>query len=298
MNNFHESVLLKESIDGMNLKSNGVYIDVTFGGGGHSKAILKQLNNGRLIAFDQDLAAIKNTISDNKFTMIQDNFRNIKQALELNNIFTVDGIIADLGVSSHQFSDNARGFSIKYDSYIDMRMSPYSSIDGAFILNNYSQVDLNRIFRDYSDFTKPNLISLPIIRARSINVIKTVKDLLSVFSGVSPKNRNKFFARIFQAIRIEVNDELNSLKELLDQSINILKPQARLVVISYHSVEDRIVKQFMKFGNTLGSPKKDFYGNLFSPFNIITKRPITPSNLELRKNNKSRSAKLRICERK
>jgi len=298
MNDFHDPVLIRESVEGLNLKSNGVYVDVTFGGGGHSKEIIKQLDNGKLIALDQDLAAINNAIVDSKFIMIQDNFRNIKQVLELNNIFSVDGIIADLGVSSYQFSDNGRGFSIKYDSVIDMRMNPSSSIDGVFILNNYSQLDLNRIFREYSDFNKPNLISLPIIQARSRGLIKTVKDLIGIFHGISSKNSNRFFARIFQAIRIEVNDELNSLKELLNQSISILKPHARLVVISYHSVEDRIVKQFMKFGNTLGSPKKDFYGNISSPFKIITKRPITPSDLELRINNKSRSAKLRICERK
>ena len=299
MNSFHDPVLLQESITGLDIKPNGVYIDVTFGGGGHSKQILNVLLNGKLIAFDQDSEAIRNTIkADSRFTMIHDNFRHIKKALAKRNIISIDGLIADLGVSSYQFSDNNRGFSLKYDAPLDMRMNNKVSTDGVFILNNYNQSELNRIFKNHADFHSPNVISKPIMQARRFNKINTVQDLKDIFSNVSAIHNIKFLARIFQAIRIEVNQELEALKEMLGQSLELLKPSGRLVVISYHSLEDRLVKNFMKFGNFSGFHEKDFFGNLLTPFEIVTKKPITPTDLELNKNNRSRSAKLRICSKK
>ena len=299
MNSFHDPVLLQESITGLDIKPNGVYIDVTFGGGGHSKQILNVLLNGKLIAFDQDSEAIRNTIkADSRFTMIHDNFRHIKKALAKRNIISIDGLIADLGVSSYQFSDNNRGFSLKYDAPLDMRMNNKVSKDGVFILNNYNQSELNRIFKNHADFHSPNVISKSIMQARRFNKINTVQDLKDIFSNVSAIHNIKFLARIFQAIRIEVNQELEALKEMLGQSLELLKPSGRLVVISYHSLEDRLVKNFMKFGNFSGLHEKDFFGNLLTPFEIVTKKPITPTDLELNKNNRSRSAKLRICSKK
>lgn len=299
MNNFHIPVLLNESIDGLAIKPNGLYVDVTFGGGGHSKEILTVLKKGKLFAFDQDADAIKNEIKDDdRFILIHDNFRNIKKALEKYNIVSVDGIIADLGVSAYHFSDNNRGFSLNYDAPIDMRMSDKISKTGSFILNNYSQLNLNRIFKNHADFNSPNLISGPIIRARSINKIITTRDLKGIFSGISTKNNIKFLARIFQAIRIEVNQEIESLKELLMQTLDLLNPSGRLVVISYHSLEDRVVKKFMKCGNVSGEIDKDFFGNFTNPFVPITKKPLVPSINEINSNNKSRSAKLRICQKK
>tara|TARA_B110000467_G_scaffold117711_1_gene108582 strand:- start:3654 stop:4553 length:900 start_codon:yes stop_codon:yes gene_type:complete len=299
MNSFHDPVLLQESITGLDIKPNGVYIDVTFGGGGHSKQILNVLLNGKLIAFDQDSEAVRNTIkADSRFTMIHDNFRHIKKALAKRNIISIDGLIADLGVSSYQFSDNNRGFSLKYDAPLDMRMNNKVSKDGVFILNNYNQSELNRIFKNHADFHSPNVISKPIMQARRFNKINTVQDLKDIFSNVSAIHNIKFLARIFQAIRIEVNQELEALKEMLGQSLELLNPSGRLVVISYHSLEDRLVKNFMKFGNFSGFHEKDFFGNLLTPFEIVTKKPITPTDLELNKNNRSRSAKLRICSKK
>ena len=299
MNSFHDPVLLQESITGLDIKPNGVYIDVTFGGGGHSKQILNVLLNGKLIAFDQDSEAVRNTIkADSRFTMIHDNFRHIKKALAKRNIISIDGLIADLGVSSYQFSDNNRGFSLKYDAPLDMRMNNKVSTDGVFILNNYNQSELNRIFKNHADFHSPNVISKPIMQARRFNKINTVQDLKDIFSNVSAIHNIKFLARVFQAIRIEVNQELEALKEMLGQSLELLNPSGRLVVISYHSLEDRLVKNFMKFGNFSGLHEKDFFGNLLTPFEIVTKKPITPTDLELNKNNRSRSAKLRICSKK
>ena len=299
MNSFHDPVLLQESIAGLDIKPNGVYVDVTFGGGGHSKQILNMLLNGKLIAFDQDPEAIRNTIkADSRFTMIHDNFRHIKKALVKCNIISIDGLIADLGVSSYQFSDNNRGFSLKYDAPLDMRMNDKVTKDGVFILNNYNQSELNRIFKNHADFHSPNVISSAILQARRVNKINTVQDLKDVFSNVSTTQNIKFLARIFQAIRIEVNEELDALKEMLSQALELLSPSGRLVVISYHSLEDRLVKNFMKFGNFSGLHEKDFFGNLLTPFEIITKKPVTPSIREISQNNKSRSAKLRICAKK
>jgi len=299
MNNFHTSVLLNESINGLMINPNGIYVDSTFGGGGHAKSILNKLKKGKLIAFDQDKAALKNSIKDDlRFIMINKNFRYLKQQLELLGISTIDGLIADLGVSAYHFTDNNRGFSLKYNSSIDMRMDCDIDQNGAHILNTYSCKDLNRIFREHADFKNPKFIVDPIVNSRVQNPINTTFELKDLFPQViQSENKNKFFARIFQAIRIEVNDELTALKELLQQCLDIIKPSGRLVIISYHSIEDRLVKSFMKFGNFRNSPNKDFFGNPSRPFRIINKKPITPSIAELKSNNKSRSAKLRICEK-
>ena len=299
MTKYHESVLLNESIKGLKIKPEGVYVDVTFGGGGHSKEILKNLTKGALIAFDQDMDSLVNKIKgDNRFTMINSNFRHLKVKLQQIGLSSVDGIIADLGVSAHHFSDNGRGFSLKYDSIIDMRMDKNLKKDGRFILNKYNQLNLDRVLKEHADFNNPRPISSAIINARKVKAITTTFDLKNIFKTITNKqNENKFFARLFQAIRIEVNDELNALKELLEQSKDVLKPSGRLVVIAYHSLEDVLVKRFMKFGHFLNKQEKDFFGRSKHIFSLITKKPIVPTNSELRKNKKSRSAKLRICEK-
>jgi len=299
MNEFHNSVLLKESVNGLNINPDGIYVDATFGGGGHSKAILEQLTNGQLIAFDQDKEAVKNKISnDNRFTMVNKNFSHLIEQLSLLNIFSIDGLIADLGVSGYHFTDNNRGFSLKYDSDLDMRMDQNLEKDGAYILNHYNSKNLIRMFKEHSDFYSPKSIVNAILNFREKQVIKTTFDFKQIFSPVVDKGKeNKFFARLFQAIRIEVNDEINSLKELLKQSLEALNPSGRLVVISYHSIEDRLAKRFMRFGNFSNVSEKDFFGNSNPPFKIITKKPITPSEVELKVNKKSRSAKLRICQK-
>ena len=299
MNDFHKPVLLQESIDGLSVKSSGVYVDATFGGGGHSKKIFSRLQDGQLVAFDQDKAALKNQIEGNsRFSMVNKNFKYLKRELALLGISSIDGLIADLGVSSYQFTDNKRGFSLKYDAVIDMRMDDDLKKDGVFVLNHYSHKNLSRIFREYADFKNPNVIVDAIVESRSKKLIKTTYEFKNIINNaLSYQNENKFFARLFQAVRIEVNDEIGALKDLLEQCLEILKPSGRIAIISYHSVEDRVVKSFMKFGNFSNSPYKDFFGNAEKPFRVVTKKPITPSMSEIKSNNKSRSAKLRICEK-
>lgn len=299
MSSFHIPVLLKESINGLHINPDGIYVDVTFGGGGHSRRIIDRITNGKLIAFDQDQAAIKNKIDgDKRFVMINKNFRQLKKQLMLLNIKHIDGLIADLGVSAYQFTDNNRGFSLKYNATIDMRMDKQLDKDGVFILNNYSRKNLNRIFKNHSDFKNPNTIVSRIINYRKTKLIQTTFDFKNILCKEMPnQHENKFFARLFQAIRIEVNDEINALKELLEQALEVLKPSGRLVVISYHSIEDKIVKNFMRFGNFINKPNSDLFGNHLGPFNVITKKPIVPTIKEIKSNNKSRSAKLRICEK-
>ncbi|MBF25669.1 MAG: 16S rRNA (cytosine(1402)-N(4))-methyltransferase [Flavobacteriales bacterium] len=299
MNEFHKSVLLKDSVEGLKIKPNGIYVDVTFGGGGHSREIIKSIIEGKLIAFDQDKEAIKNKIIDKKnFMIFNKNFKNLKTQLNSINIFAIDGLIADLGVSAYQFTDNERGFSLKYDANLDMRMDQDLEKTAFDVINKYNRENLSRIFKDYADFKNPNFIVDEIISSRNSKIIQTTFDLKKIFNNktIGLKD-NKFFARIFQAIRIEINDEINILKELLSQSLELLRPKGRLVVLSYHSAEDKIVKSFMKYGNFLNTPKKDFFGNISTPFRLVTKKPIVPSVTEINQNNKSRSAKLRICEK-
>ncbi|MBN1251981.1 MAG: 16S rRNA (cytosine(1402)-N(4))-methyltransferase RsmH [Bacteroidales bacterium] len=298
MSTYHTPVLIHQSIEGLNIKPDGTYVDVTFGGGGHSKEILKQLKKGRLIAFDQDLDAIDNIIEDSRFLFVRSNYRFINNFLKYHKINKVDGIIADLGVSSYHFDEITRGFSFRADADIDMRMNQDAKISASYILNNYDENDLINIFRKYGEITNSPILTKKIIEYRKTNEINRINQLLKVIEYCTPKkNENKYFAKVFQALRIEVNQEIESLKELLESTLNILNEKGRLVVISYHSLEDRVVKNFIKSGNFEGTVEKDIYGNFDSPFNMINRKVIIPSDEELVLNPRSRSAKLRIAEK-
>ena len=299
MSKFHEPVLLDDAIKGLKIRPNGVYVDLTFGGGGHSKEILKNLKDGYLIAFDQDQEALRNGKWNNdRFIMINKNFSDLNKELQRLKFCNVDGIIADLGVSSYQFSDNNRGFSLKYNSIIDMRMDKNLKKDGVVVVNKYSRQELGRIFKEHADFKNPTFIVDAIIKHRNKHSINTTFDLKNIFQNSIPEQfHNKFFARLFQSIRIEVNNEIHVLKSMLRQAQELLVPTGRLVVISYHSVEDKVVKNFMKYGNLENSLQQDFFGNKLSQFKVLTKKPITPASTEINRNNKSRSAKMRVCEK-
>ena len=296
---YHNPVLLKETVDGLNIKPDGVYVDVTFGGGGHSKEILSRLNaNGKLFGFDQDEDAWGNALPDERFTLIQENFRYIKRFLRFHGIKEVDGILADLGVSSHQFDVPERGFSTRFDADLDMRMSKKNDLDAHKIINEYDDVNLKRVFLDYGELKIAPALARTIIEAREVKSIDTTDELKLVLQRFLPEQfKNKVLAQIYQAIRIEVNQEMDVLKEFLEQSLDILKPEGRLSVISYHSLEDRLVKRFMKNGMFEGEPEKDFFGNFSVPFKLIGKL-IVPTEEEIKINNRARSAKLRIAEKK
>jgi 16S rRNA (cytosine1402-N4)-methyltransferase len=296
---YHNPVLLKETVDGLNIKPDGVYVDVTFGGGGHSKEILKRLGpNGKLFAFDQDEDALVNAIDDERFTLINENFRFIKRFLRFYGVKSVDGILADLGVSSHQFDVAERGFSTRFEAQLDMRMSKKNDLDAHKVVNQYDEANLKRVFYDYGELKNAPALTRTILEARAIKNIDTSEELKLVLSKYLPAHMsNKILAQIYQAIRIEVNQEMEVLKEFLEQSLEILKPQGRLSVISYHSLEDRLVKRFMKNGMFEGEPERDFFGNFSVPFALVGKL-IVPSNEEIKINNRARSAKLRIAEKK
>ncbi|MFH2142505.1 MAG: 16S rRNA (cytosine(1402)-N(4))-methyltransferase RsmH [Bacteroidota bacterium] len=295
---YHVPVLLEESIEGLNIKESGIYLDLTYGGGGHSREILKYLKSGRLIAFDQDSDAAGNVLDDEKLTFYQSNFRFFHNFLKFEKVETVDGILVDLGISSYHIEKKERGFSFRFDSNIDMRMNQNSSVSAVNILNEYDFENLNRIFFTYGELYNYKMITNSIINFRKTQKITTTNHLLRAISTNVPKNQeHKFLARIFQAIRIEVNEEIEVLKEMLLKTTEILAQGGRLVVISYHSLEDRIVKNFFKSGNFSGELIKDVYGNCITPFNLISRKAITPGQKELARNNKSRSAKLRIAEK-
>lgn len=296
---YHNPVLLKETVDGLNIKPDGVYVDVTFGGGGHSREILKRLNDkGMLYAFDQDEDALNNAIDDERFVLIHENFRYIKRFLRFHGVKSVDGILADLGVSSHQFDVPERGFSTRFDAELDMRMSKRNDLSAYVVVNEYDDANLRRVFLDYGELKNAPALSRTIIEARTKKPIKTTDELKIVLSKYLPeKIKNKVLAQIYQAIRIEVNQEMEVLKEFLEQSLEILKPEGRLSVISYHSLEDRLVKRFMKNGMFEGEPERDFYGNFSVPFDLVGKL-IVPDEEEIKVNNRARSAKLRIAEKK
>ncbi len=295
---YHNPVLLPESIEGLNITPDGIYVDVTFGGGGHSKAILQQLKDGRLIAFDQDSDALKNTIDDDRFTLVNHNFQFLKNFLRLHNVSKVNGILADLGVSSHQFDVPERGFSIRFDAPLDMRMNNNQVVTAAHIVNTYSEEELQRIFKEYGEIKNSRCFSRGITEARELKPINTTGELIECISKCFPQHKkNKFLAQVFQALRIEVNDEMQTLKILLEQANDSLLPGGRLVVISYHSLEDRLVKNFIKSGNFKGIVDKDFYGNPIVDFKSITRKPIVPNDEEIETNNRARSAKLRIAEK-
>jgi len=301
MGKYHVPVMLQECLEGLNIKPDGKIVDVTFGGGGHSNEILKSLgNNGKLVAFDQDEAAKDNLpANDERFIFIDQNFEFIKNHLQYQELIPVDGILADLGVSSYQFDTDERGFSYRFDDAIlDMRMDKTNSLTAISVLNNYPEEQLADVFYQYGELNNSRKIAKQIISARTQKKIETVIDLKNALEKFAPKFKDyKFWSQVFQALRIEVNRELEVLKSLLIQSKDILKKDGRLVVMSYHSLEDRLVKNFINTGNFNGETEKDFYGNIIRPFNPITRKAITPSEDELKLNPRSRSAKLRIAER-
>jgi len=295
---YHDPVLLKESIEGLNIKEGGIYVDTTYGGGGHSREILERLGNGSLIAFDQDKDALENKPDDSRLILINQNFRFMKNFLKLYKADPVDGILADLGVSSHQFDKAERGFSIRFDAELDLRMNRNKSFTARDIVNEYSLRRLKEVFQNYGELKNAWKISQMIETARKDREITTTKQLKEILAKAAKVGQeNKFYARVFQALRIEVNDELGSLKAMLVQTTEVLKEGGRLVVISYHSLEDRLVKNFIKSGNFEGEIEKDFYGNPLVDFKLINRKPIVPTEEEILKNNRARSAKLRIAEK-
>jgi len=298
MSEYHDPVLLNECLDGLNLNPKGVYVDVTFGGGGHSRAMVSKLEEGHLYAFDQDDDALKNEIDDDRFTLINANFRYLKSSLRMYGVKEIDGLLADLGVSSHQFDVADRGFSIRFEADLDMRMDQNSDLNAYKVVNGYEQDELRNILKLYGELKRPGTIARVICEAKENKPIETVNELKDLLRSFAPKmQENKFFAQVFQAIRIEVNDELNALREMLSQAQEILKPGGRLVVISYHSLEDRLVKNLIQKGNFEGELQQDFYGNKLLSFKKVSRKPILPTEEEIQRNNRARSAKLRVAEK-
>jgi len=295
---YHNPVLLKEALDGLEIKNDGVYVDVTFGGGGHSRAILNQLGpKGKLIAFDQDKDALSNTIQDSRFLLINENFKFMKRFLRFHGFKSVDGILADFGVSSHQFDAPERGFSIRFDAPLDMRMNQSCEMSAKTIINSYEEAELKRIFWEYGELRMAPVLARTIVHARQERSIETTFQLKSIVAKHLPrKKQNKILAQIYQAIRIEVNNELEALKSFLEDADDVLNPQGRLSVISYHSLEDRLVKRYIRNGLFEGEPTRDVFGNFQVPFKKIGKL-IVPTEAEIKENNRARSAKLRIAEK-
>ncbi len=295
---YHTPVLLNESVDGLQIKPQGIYVDVTFGGGGHSHEILKKLNNGKLVAFDQDDDALQNLIDDDRFIFVNHNFRFLKNFLKYHGIEKVDGILADLGVSSHHFDQPERGFSFRYDGGLDMRMNRSAKVSAKDIVNQYPEQELAKIFWEYGELKSSRKLAKVIVNHRVNNQINTIKEFTDLLMPFIPKHaEHKFLAKIFQALRIEVNREMDFLKEMLLQTADVIIPGGRLVVITYHSLEDRLVKNFIKNGKFEGEAEKDFYGRIDVPFKAINRKVITPDEKEIVENNRARSAKLRIAER-
>ncbi|MDD2618626.1 MAG: 16S rRNA (cytosine(1402)-N(4))-methyltransferase RsmH [Bacteroidales bacterium] len=296
---YHIPALLRESIDGLALKPGGIYVDATFGGGGHSRAILAQMQRGRLYAFDQDEDVLKNLPEDKRLQFVHGNFRFISNYMRYYGVEQIDGLLADLGVSFHHFDQAGRGFSFRFDADLDMRMNQRSTRTAADILLDYSKEELYRMFRVYGEFRQAARMADALTRARQEQAIRTVGQLVDLLRPLlSRQNEKKELARAFQALRIELNQEVRALEELLVQALDILKPGGRLVVISYHSLEDRLVKNFMRSGNLEGEIKKDFYGNNLSPFMLINNKVLMPSAEEQKQNPRSRSARLRIAEKR
>lgn len=292
---YHRPVLLKESVDALVHNPDGVYVDVTFGGGGHSREILSRLSEkGRLYSFDQDLDALNNTIDDSRFTLINQNFRFLENSLLMYGITKVDGILGDLGVSSHQFDEAGRGFSIRSDAPLDMRMNALQTVNAQMVVNDYDEERLADIFYYYGELREARKLAREVVHYRKNKKIGTTEELKKVFSYIPVHKSNKFFAQIFQAIRIEVNQELDALKEMLEQSLRILNERGALVVISYHSLEDRLVKKFLKNGMFEGEPERDIYGNFHKPFKLMQSKAIIPTDEEITENSRARSAKMRV----
>ncbi len=296
---YHKPVLLNQAIEGLNIQPEGCYVDVTFGGGGHSREIIKNLTTGKLIGFDQDPDSFANSIDDERFLLIPNNFKFLTNFLNFNNIKEVDGILADLGVSSHQIDVPERGFSIRYNGPLDLRMDVRKPKTGAIIVNTYSEEQIADILYQFGEFRESRKMARIICKNRESKAIETIEDLLFILKPLAQKGKeNSFYARVFQALRIEVNEEVESLKSMILQAEKLLKPGGRMVVISYHSIEDRIVKNFFKSGNFEGILNKDMYGNILTPLKSITRKPIVPNEEEIQQNNRSRSAKLRVAEKK
>jgi 16S rRNA (cytosine1402-N4)-methyltransferase len=296
---YHNPVLLNECIEGLNIKPTGIYVDVTFGGGGHSKLILKNLKEGKLFAFDQDVNAHKNALQEDGFKLINANFRHLKNFLKMEGVRKIDGLLADLGVSSHQFDVAERGFSIRFDGELDMRMNTNSSLSAKEVVNEYTQQDLANVLYKYGELRNSRAIAREIVEASEQEAIITTNQLIDIVARMVPeKKRNQFLARIFQAIRIEVNDEMKALEEMLLDAVDMLNEGGRLVVLSYHSLEDRMVKNLMKNGKLEGELEKDFFGNPIKDLTEITRKVIVASKQQIEENTRSRSAKLRIAEKR
>jgi 16S rRNA (cytosine1402-N4)-methyltransferase len=300
MSTYHRSVLLHESLDALGILPEGVYVDVTFGGGGHSKEILKRLGSaGRLIAFDQDEDAVRNAPSDPRFTLVKKNFSELKSSLHELGISSVNGILADLGVSSHQFDTAKRGFSTRFDGPLDMRMNQQSPLTAEVVLNTYDAQELKHMFRLYGEVENAGLLVKKISEARSNGTIKTIEQLRQILTPLSRKGKeNQYMAKVFQALRIEVNAELEVLRDMIAQASEVLADEGRFVVISYHSLEDRLVKNFFRSGNFEGKQEKDFYGNLMRPLEPLESKPVVPSDEEIEQNTRARSAKMRVATKK
>jgi len=295
---YHVPALLEESIGGLNIKPDGIYVDATYGGGGHAKEILRRLKKGRLIAFDLDEDAEGNVKPDKTLLFLNQNFRFLCNNLRFHNITAIDGLIADLGVSFHQFDEPERGFTFRHDAPLDMRMNKTGKVKASDLLRTLDETSLARLFYEYGELTNSRRIASEIVAARQVSPILKVSDMIEIMKKLAPyRQEHKFYARLFQALRIAVNHEIDNLKELLVQTLSVLKKGGRLVVITYHSLEDRIVKNFMKTGNVDGVEEKDFYGNLVTPFTLINRKVITPGEEELAENNRARSARLRIAEK-
>lgn len=297
MPEYHNPVMLQECMEGLNIKPDGLYIDVTFGGGGHSREILKHLSvNGRLLAFDQDADAQHNLPKDDRLTFIDQNFRYLKNNCRLQGAIPADGILADLGVSSHQFDQPERGFSIRFDADLDMRMDQAGALTAKEVVNTYTEDQLHRIFGIYGEIKNAKTLANALVINRLNSPIVTVDDLKRAIVKLIPKGKeNKYLAQVFQALRIEVNQELEALKEFLEQTVDVLKPGGRLVVMSYHSLEDRLVKNFIARGKFQGEVEKDFFGNQIKPLESVTRKAVNASDEEIKLNNRARSAKLRIA---
>ncbi len=295
---YHDPVMLEECLQGLNIRPDGVYADVTFGGGGHSRAILERLSTGHLYAFDQDDDAARNAFDDPRFTFIPQNFKYFKNFIQLYHGGKLDGIIADLGVSSHQFDTPEKGFSTRFDGALDMRMSQSTPLDAATVVNTYDLDELTRLLAAYGEVQNARLVATEIVMARNAEPIETTAQLKAAVAPRLPRgHENKVLAQVFQALRIEVNGELDALRAFLSQCPDVLHAGGRLVVMSYHSLEDRIVKNYFKTGNAEGKEEKDFFGNLLTPYKLITRKPVVPSSAEVERNSRARSAKLRIAER-
>ena len=296
---YHIAVMPKESLEGLAIQEQGIYVDATFGGGGHSKLILDQLGDkGRLFGFDQDRDVLPNVPTDDRFTFVQHNFRFLRRFLKLYGVQQVDGVLADLGVSSHQLDEGSRGFSYRFDHDLDMRMNQSEGLTAADVINSYSEVDLVRIFSEFGEVRNSKTLAAGIVQQRQGMKIRSIGDFLAAIDPFVRGVRRKYLSQVFQALRIEVNDEISALEDFLVQCLEVLKPGGRLVFLSYHSLEDRLVKNFLRSGNIKGEQEKDFYGNINRPFNVLTKKAWLPSAEEIKENPRARSAKLRIGEKK